>query len=754
MSASQAETEEVRDDSVDETPVDPRRRLELLEDCRGMVISRLSSVVGEALGRVGDELTALALRDTRRETQQALLDAVTLVRSHSGDIQLRFRHIFADIFERRIHGESDGIGPGQPGSTAGLALVDDSVIAENIAFDRLIQRVRSKLDPDEVLGVRARMGALVDRDLFDENRYPASPETVFEALRRALDQLNADAGVREALLQAFEPHLSASLNAVYANLNERLRSNRILPRIRQRAVLGKQSSRGSRKAGAADADNGVSAHAAGAFGRLQPQAGDAVDHAAGAASDALPENEPFAEMFRQLADGSPPARRLAARLLADPSTFANVSTMVPDVEPQLLESLDVIQSGGGRSGAGGSQLLAELLDQSREKGSPLDQLTVEIVSLVFDHLYADSRLPDLIKQQLLRLQIVAVKAALIDRSFFARRQHPMRRLLDGICMAAIDPDADASADSGLVSGITEIVDWLIASFENDLSVFDDAVMRLDMLGSVEAQRRVEQQAELVRQAQRLEALTVAQEQARVEIALRTDPDTPAFLREFLDRWWARVIALARVDGSAESWASGLRCVEALVWSATPKLPEDIPRLAGLLPKLIGELTRGLKESGIEDAQRARFFDDLLQWHTRSIHQARSAAPSSRARPPDVPRPTVAQVRSAVSPPRAAQARVSEPAVPPEIARMMGELRQGDTLEMLEADGARKPLRLAWVSPSRTLFVLTRFPDVARPVPRAEIAGWLESGRLRLADVESTLDRAIGAIAAGHAALPG
>jgi hypothetical protein len=753
MSASQAETEEVRDDSVDETPVDPRRRLELLEDCREMVISRLSSVIGEALGRVGDELTALALRDTRRETQQALLDAVTLVRSHSGDIQLRFRHVFADIFERRIHGESDGIGQGRPGGGGPLSLVDDSVIAENIALDRLVQRVRSKLDPDEVLGVRARMGVLVDRDLFDENRYPASPETVFEALRRALDQLNADVGVREALLQAFEPHVSASLNLVYANLNERLRSNRILPRIRQKAVLGKESSRGARKAGAADADNGVATHAAGAFGRLLQQAGDAADHAAGAL-DALPENEPFAEMFRQLADGSPPARRLAARLLADPSTFANVSTMVPDVEPQLLESLDVIQSGGGRSGAGGSQLLAELLDQSREKGSPLDQLTVEIVSLVFDHLYADSRLPDLIKQQLLRLQIVAVKAALIDRSFFARRQHPMRRLLDGICKAAIDPDADASADSGLVSGITEIVDWLIASFENDLSVFDDAVMRLDMLGSIEAQRRVEQQAELVRQAQRLEALTVAQEQARAEIALRTDPDTPAFLREFLDRWWAGVIAVARVDGSGENWASGLRCVEALVWSATPKVPEDIPRLASLLPKLIGELTRGLKDSGIDDAQRARFFDDLLQWHTHAIHEARSAAPSARPRSPDVRRPAVAQVRSAAPPPRAAQTRVREPVVSPEIARIMGELRQGDLLEMLEADGARKPLRLAWVSPSRTLFVLTRFPDVARPVPRAEVAGWLESGRLRVADVESTLDRAIGAIAAGRASLTG
>src|SRR5690606_36410316 len=141
MSLAQAGTETARDDrDDDEAPIDPARRSALLQDCSGVVISRLSSAIAEALKKVGDELTALALRNRNPEALQALLDAVTLVRRHHADIEIRFREMFADIFARRIHGEDDGPAGAPAG---GLALVDDSVIEENIAIDRIVQRARS-----------------------------------------------------------------------------------------------------------------------------------------------------------------------------------------------------------------------------------------------------------------------------------------------------------------------------------------------------------------------------------------------------------------------------------------------------------------------------------------------------------------------------------------------------------------------------------------------------------------------------------
>ncbi|MFP5407304.1 MAG: DUF1631 family protein, partial [Gammaproteobacteria bacterium] len=311
--------------------------------------------------------------------------------------------------------------------------------------------------------------------------------------------------------------------------------------------------------GPADASVGASATRQGAHERAHGQG--AHERAPGGGEPLPPPGgDPFGELLRQLADDTPQARRMAARLFADPARFTVNDFSAPEVEWPLLEALSTLQAGGGRAGAGGPQLLAELLEQSRENGSPIDRFTVEIVSLVFDYIFADRRLPDAIKQQLLRLQVVAVKAALIERSFFAHREHPMRRLIDGITEAGIDPDADVSPDSGLVAGITEIVDWVIASFETDLSIFDDAAMRLEMLVALEKQRHAERLAELGRQARRLEALAIAQEEARAEIALRIDAATPRFVREFLDRWWARSMAMSRLDAPPGDWALRLRCV--------------------------------------------------------------------------------------------------------------------------------------------------------------------------------------------------
>jgi hypothetical protein len=864
------------DDESTRVNIDPRRRFELLEDCRDMVISRLAKVISEALDRMSEELTAMAMKEMRRDAQQALLDAVSMVRVHRGDIEFRFRQAFSDVFERRMYSRS-----GQPetGAEPGeLALVGDEAIDGRIVVDRLVQRTRGKLDPDEVLGVRARLAALLDRDWFDENDHPASPEAVFEALRSALDQLGPPHDVRSALMQAFEPHVSAHLNEVYSNVNERLKNNRILPRIRPRVVpaaTGRRAPAEAAPTGAASgpaawgADAGASTFGAPAWGAGRGVAaaggagevgvagrggegaggfagagaggGDTGDgggfagagagggsgggpgggsagggtigaaapagvfaasgggfasggafQAGGAAASMAPAGagtarpagapggavsfggpldsstgpDPFDQLIRQISAGHPSARRSAARMLSDPTTFGMADLPMPSVEPPLIEALHTFQSTPAAPGtAHDGELVAKLLDQARDKGSPLDQLTVEIVSLVFDYIYADRRLPDPVKQQLLRLQVVAVKAALLDRSFFARRQHPMRRLIDRISDMATDPDADVGPESGLIAGIADTVDWIIEHFDSDLATFEEAMRRFDLLAAAEAERRAARLAEIARQAERLEALSVAQEEAQAEIALRIDPVTPAFVREFLSRWWSRALAHARVDGdgSAGGWNDALRAGELLIWSVAPKLPEDIARLASLLPRLIQGLMKGLADVGIEQADRERFFNELLQWHTRAIQDAKlnvarpkSVVPAAVQMAPDGTIRFEARADSGGARPALAGATAAAGGGDARFASGRGEakvdaLQRGDLVEITELDGSRQTLRLAWISPSAKLYVLTRFPDVGRSLSRREIVGLFESGRARRTDSESALDRAIEAIAQPEAA---
>ena len=217
-------------------PEDARKRFELLEDCRELVISRLSKVIGEALAKMGEELAGLAIKAKDTEEQRALMDAVSVVRQHRAEIELRFRRSFSDVFERRMFNKAPAAAAAA-GEPEELALVDDSVMQAKLAVDRLVHRARGRLDPDEVLGVRARLAALLERDWFEEGQHPASPEAIFEALKASLKELAPKADVQAALLDAFEPHVSANLNVVYSTVNERLKANRVLPKIRAQVAV-------------------------------------------------------------------------------------------------------------------------------------------------------------------------------------------------------------------------------------------------------------------------------------------------------------------------------------------------------------------------------------------------------------------------------------------------------------------------------------------------------------------------------------
>ncbi|MCI0518586.1 MAG: DUF1631 domain-containing protein, partial [Woeseiaceae bacterium] len=210
-------------------------RRELLHESRENIFARLAKVIHDALDHMSEELTTLAFKKTRREEQQALLDAVSLVRTRRGEIEQNFRRAFTESFERRL--VDTGTPVGERVTLAELSLVGDEAMDEQLTVDRLVRRAKTRLDPDEVLGMRARMAALVDREWFDEEQHPAAPEVVFEAIKRVLDELDSAPQVQSALLDAFEPHVSAHLNQIYKNINERLRSRQVLSRIRPRVAV-------------------------------------------------------------------------------------------------------------------------------------------------------------------------------------------------------------------------------------------------------------------------------------------------------------------------------------------------------------------------------------------------------------------------------------------------------------------------------------------------------------------------------------
>ncbi len=717
---------------VDELTISRSRRAELIEESRQSIVSRLSEIVASALEQMSDELSALAEKREDVEEQRALLDAVGVVRLNRREIEQRFRSSFSQLFQQRLH-NTQPAAEQQEQSEHELALVDDAFTRDKLKVQRLIEQTRGRLDPDEVLGMRARLAALVNRDWFDEDRHPASPEAVFEALKLAVDEIAADSEAKSALLEAFAPYVADQLNTVYSSVNEHLRGQQVLPKIKARVAINPDTGR-----------------------PYKP--GEQVAHQDDEALEdperetfVLPRNGPEREaileaLAREVSAGGQEARTSAVQMLTEPENFGVADLPMPEADTALIDALDTIQTQGRETPAEATDALKGLTEKARETGSPLDQLTVEIVSLIFDFLYQDPRIDQPIKNQLLRLQVVAVKAALLDRSFFASRQHPMRRLIDRTTDLSSDPEIDSSEEGDFTRQLSDLISTILAEFDRDLGVFERAVAKLDLIEAAENERRSIELAELTREAEEEETQDLGREQAIVELEARCDMLTPEFIQVFLMEWWVEVMVAAcledRARGNGNCWAARLETAEQLLWTVSPKSSVEVKQMAVMLPKMISGLANGLKSIAVQDGQHARFFDELMKWHTKVISQAKSE--NARAEP------------STGSLAMREDGSVQFTGHVPELAHeptdtgfgaavSIDQLSRGQRFELRLEGIAPIAVKLAFISPARKLFALSRFPDFAQSFERDEFVQMLQDEELVLIEDKASIDRAIAAV---------
>jgi hypothetical protein len=711
----------------------------LLGECSELIQHRLNEVMAQALSRITEDLTSEALRAKRYDRKLALLEAVMLVRENRLELEDRFRESFAEVYQRLLKSDGSDSPAGPSLNPEEMSLVSEDQVVDQIQAERLIKKARAGLDPQQILGVRARLGALIDREWFEESSHPVSPEAIYEALRATLQDLSSRSEIQSALLDAFEPYVSQSLNSIYLSINDLLKSNHILPLIKPTFVpegpathRDSDSAGGKRQSAAGQASSG-STDASG----VDPSwTASSINWLQNALASAL--------------SGQSSGLTQMARIMANPAMLETEKLPMQPVWAPLIDSLTALQ----RIATSHSTAVSfpALTKQVRDQGAPIDLITVEIVGLVFDYIHNDRRLPDTIKQQLLRLQVVAVKAALLDRGFFARRQHPLRRLIDRISDVGADPDVDSASGSPTLTAFDELLTKVIATFTTDLQVFEDAI---EKVGAIERQvlaLHADSIDSTATNAARLEAEQIARNDARAQIEQRLNMDVPAFARQFLLATWSSAMARVRAekgDGiDTDAWDVSLKTAEYLIWSVIPKRRDDIPRLASILPGLIRGLNKGLDLIEFDPQERSQFFDALMTAHTHEINSAKQRATQGESDP--------AQVSISISPdgivrfvPTESQKSTGLPEND-QIDELLAGLKRGNRIEVA-TDGVGRLFKLAWVSPARTLFILSRHPDDSMTLQGSELASMLHRGLARVLSEESALDRAISSLTAESAA---
>ena len=718
----------------------------LIASCQRSLTNRLTEGVAQAFERSVTALTARSAIAETSEEKSLLAMAAEFAHRHQHDMTLRFRNHFEKALAAAFDAPTPTAARSDKIDFASLSLVSDDLIEHSMERSRWAQRCGIGVDQELLEELKARLRAVLESPSLGSDQLPGSLASIYDALKAALPEDNTAAQTIKAALAAVGANLSTAINDAYAAANDQLRQSGVLPDFVLGAVI-----RDARRQSQGTARGGLQRK-----GDMMGIA-DLPDADLSDDDQMLMLQHAMAQAYSGQGPGQGEGRRQVARMLSNPIAIDRLSGALPSVQERsaLMSSLTSFQRSDHAFAQGGVH--PDLLARIKDEGTPLDQITVDIVGVVFDYIYQDPRLPDSIKQQLLRMQVVAVKAALLSRGFFARRQHPLRQLIDRIAEIGSDPDSDVSEGSDLMVGLRSIVDRVIVSFDTDAEVFVQAIQSTDELSKQQIEKHRARLAATERAIALREARSAALDEARAEFALYLSPQCPPFVKAFLDDWWAVFMAGTRTaadfNQAKAAWKTGIDTAKLLIWSTCEKDAQDIVALAEILPGMIRELRTGLARVDMPHVDQNRFFQALMLKHTEEIAAAKTRPPFSATIPVSSTETTALLASAdaaphASSPDDAVSFTQAAPRTLPTrpIDASLAAIRRGQMIE-ISRDGDFRVYKLAWISPARKVYIFSRHPEETLTYEDTDLAGLIASGQARPSSATSPLDRAI-ALAAG------
>lgn len=257
-----------------------------------------------------------------------------------------------------------------------------------------------------------------------------------------------------------------------------------------------------------------------------------------------------------------------------------------------------------------NQLRAFASDGQPPRLSPEDTDTVDLVGMLFDHLLGEYR-PNSVSHSLMsRLQVPLLKVALKDKSFFTRRNHPARQLLNAIAETSAFWVEDEEQDRPVIEKMQVVVDRVINEFDDDLHVFEDLFGDLSKhIGSLQKKAEVAERRH-VEAARGREKLELSRAAAMEAIQQRLfERELPEFVKTLLENAWVDALALSMLRQGIESPTTVARVefIDRLVDVFAPG--RDKPSARGELNELRAPLEEGLAAVGFhEDAIRTTWAD--------------------------------------------------------------------------------------------------------------------------------------------------
>ncbi|RNF28077.1 hypothetical protein NM04_25095 [Massilia aurea] len=630
-----------------------------------------------------------------------------------------------------------------PATAAELSLVPLEQIDQQMALGA-VSRPFDLQHSEGLATLGVRLGLLLGRDLVRAAHNPFRPDVFLAAVDAAWRQFEPDPEAHGLVAPLLRPGLMFDLGPLYEALVGKLKSRK---GDNADTRFSKTDDRASRQAERARREAALAQQLRQLFDPAVPEIPNLPQGSGGWRPST-------ASGFAVAPPASPePAAGATAGPAAHPTTvYASGgagSAALPASSAQPLIDL-LARVGVAAPDAAPGILVLPGLRASLPQGalSRADETTLDLLSRVFGSVLQDDGVAPETRELIGHLQLPVLRTALRDRSFFFQEAHPARRMLDLLSQAGWERPLDQ--DDPVYRAMHRSVERVRGQVDPE---FDAAVA--DLEAGLAARDHIEEAAMAapIAQAMRSEKRAAAERSARRAVALRMAGEQliPA-VSGFLEGRWSAALALAYTieDSRPGAVDNATRTMEDLIWSVKPKATQEQRKaLIARLPALLASLNNWLDATRWQDAERLQFFATLAECHASIVRAPIELLPERQlelaleAAQQDALR-RVAQEQEEEREQARLQAEQAQAAASDPAAAALAGLERGMRLELSEAHIVRR-VRLAWVSPLRTLYIFSGAGrQEAFSLPAARLAELLREGAMRVVAAEGVVGRILSA----------
>jgi len=603
---------------------------QLVKQCRKSAEDYVHTLFEPLAKQLDDDLSRLAENTQEVEKAQHYNESRAKLCSSREHLTGQFESIYSQLLSQALN--SGGLEGGTfEVAAGGLSLVEDSQLEESLVVEQITAKIFERYS-DQLYALEQRLGLVLSGLKMDEGKIPFGSASICKAFERLLQPLEFDIKIKLAIYRSLERTLLESMGDLFDELNEILRQAGVMPEIKRKAKKNESSASEQKKA--------VEPTLAQGPGECQGESGGEGDAAAGRGGGDGTGTACSFEGIQQLAG------LFTEGAFSDPEKQAEL--VATPVTPQLVEALSGLQVSGELFEAGAEisseefkvRIKAQLSerDGAPEGGiSRLDDETIDVISMIFDDLMNDEALPDFIKALLGRLQIPVLKVAIIDRVFFAEKNHPARALLNELTIAGQVASTDEEESANLIyQKIESIVMQLVSEFQGNPAIFESALssLRAFMIEREAGFEAAQQEISELAQKSSFEAKTrknVAEELAS-RLLTRV---VPLDVKKFLMGSWRQVLLTIVLNEGEESAAlkRADQVTEDLIWSVEPlQKPEGKKKLLLVVPLMLEALKEGLEMIGHSEAEILDVNQMLERYHIANIKGGKQAASVATSKP--------------------------------------------------------------------------------------------------------------------------